>query len=118
MVCPSWNPKTWLGDGSVYGMISRHNQTFAGWQTANSGWPGWRPADLADPVEQGILCDSNYIVTDYQLYQVRVDTSVNNKIHLRHNGVSNLLYADGHADAATYGKLVDEHGYPAGAITY
>jgi len=118
MVCPSWEPVAWNSNTSVYSMTAYDNQTIAGWQKLlQGGWPGWRPSAIDDPSGQDIAVDGVYTVTQRQIYMVRVITApALSKVHVRHNGLSNVLCADGHVESGSYSTLVGAFGFVEGAI--
>ncbi|MBE2204966.1 MAG: hypothetical protein IAE94_11580 [Chthoniobacterales bacterium] len=103
--CPSLsvvNGVRALGNGGyVYGGIiiadptDPHSAPFDGMPNSRA----IRLNTIERPAEYWLLTDSWSIPNNHQIYFINKDAAAPQRMHLRHNGKANMLFADGHVSA-------------------
>jgi prepilin-type processing-associated H-X9-DG protein len=99
-LCPS-APESTVPHWHCYGMIMA-----APPGTKNAGFYRVRLAQIERPANTPVFADSFSIPIQKQIFRIRTKTNAATEgIHLRHNGLANVAFYDGHVEAASPKRL-------------
>ncbi len=119
LVCPSWQPKVFTNNAYTYA-IREQNYWWVG--TGDYPYAFIRLAStnvIPNPSTYAVMWDSYYTSSPYGQYASCgvADTTYSSggRIHLRHGGNANVLFADGHVEGKNRNGLT-EVGFGSGVI--
>lgn len=120
LVCPSFPPKSFLDDGKCYAIRRFPNDSTVAFRidaspVKDSGGAGW-----GSPTDFLLMCDSYSTTSLNQYICVTPDgsePSTDIRIHARHSGKANVLFADGHVASLGKTDLVGKCGRADGSYT-
>jgi prepilin-type processing-associated H-X9-DG protein/prepilin-type N-terminal cleavage/methylation domain-containing protein len=110
-VCPSYPPYNWKSGNLTYGWRKEDKSlypTYISQTDTNSSFLNLNK--IAKPAQFIIIADSVGIVPGWityhnQAYLFSLSGSTGSVIHLRHNGLANTVFADGHVAACDKAKI-------------
>jgi prepilin-type N-terminal cleavage/methylation domain-containing protein/prepilin-type processing-associated H-X9-DG protein len=116
VVCPSWTPNYWKSGSSTttYGFhiedATTSSAVYPGRATGIAGTSSFflNLYKLEKPEQFITIADSYdwiWSTKGKQFYQVNLSGSTGGAIHLRHNGLANIVFADGHVAACDKAKI-------------
>jgi prepilin-type N-terminal cleavage/methylation domain-containing protein/prepilin-type processing-associated H-X9-DG protein len=114
-LCPTQAPVTWGSHYYSYG-INDHQVSLCPYRATApppAGWSTWHAINtynIDKPAQFILLADSVGMVSGYgsyqkQFYKFGFFLNYEARVHLRHNGLADACFADGHVAACDKGKL-------------
>lgn len=114
-LCPTQKPVTWSGHYYSYGINDYQVSScpYRSMASPPAGWSTWRSLNaynIDKPAQFILLADSVGMVSGYgsyqkQFYKFGFFPNYEARVHLRHNGLADVCFSDGHVAACDKGKL-------------